>query len=219
MTQHANRARRPARSIAVFLLLAAAIYAALLAAWPMAGGVYARGFRATGNYLFGSMGGASVRYRAAAQTIVYADTDVVVRNLRTGDEAARPMSTRYRGYYPAAMLVALAVATPLPWRRRLRALAWGLVVLQALIAWRELMILLEVLSGDNPVATIALSPFWRGALESVSRPLGASTASTFVLPVLVWIAVTFRGRDWARLFGDSDARPRERVTGGHSHGP
>lgn len=198
---------RGRKLIAGFFLRFAVIYALLMAAWPFAGAAYGAAFRLVSEIAFGELSrAASVRFEPIGSNSKYAssmDTAVVLRNHRTKARGDLPMSSRYLGYVPTAMVIALVVATPLPWRRRLRALLWALVLTQAFIGLRVLLKLLAVFSGSDALATFSLGNAGDATLAFLEVLITTSLTASYIGPIIIWIAVTFRAGDREML-----ARPK-----------
>ncbi len=95
-------------------------------------------------------------------------------------------------WLPTAFFIALVLASPLQWPRRLRALALGGVCVQvvvflclAFVIWRE----------SSVVGLVSLTPFWADiAARSQS---GFLTLLPFLYPVVIWVAVVFRREDFS----------------------
>jgi hypothetical protein len=101
-------------------------------------------------------------------------------------------SSRGWGYLPTAAIVALIVATPLPWSRRWIALAAGLVLVHIFIALRIAALLLY---GMYWGGAIQLSEMQAKAAEVILHGFSNSPVATFVVPVVIWLLVTFRRSD------------------------
>ena len=198
---------RPARTIIGFVLRVVVLYALLMVAWIVVGDAYAAGFRAGCGMLFGSFGSQwTIRYEPIPDASKYEDTEVLMKNARTGVQGRKTVSARYLGYVPTAMLIALVLSTPLPWSRRWRALLWGLLLINAIIPLREFLVLLETLSMEEGPGFFQLSAPAKAVLQVVTAAISRSTLSHFVIGVAVWIPTTFRKGDWDTLVGsDADA--------------
>ncbi|MEE9295748.1 MAG: hypothetical protein V3W34_12405 [Phycisphaerae bacterium] len=110
-------------------------------------------------------------------------------------------SSRHLGYMPAAVLIALVLASPVRWRRRLWALLWGLVLVHAFVVVRFAFILLSIFHGDQPYALFRWDPPWDRVLEEAFIIIAEVPATIYVVPLLIWIAVTFRRKDWEAVAG------------------
>lgn len=195
-----------ARRISGFVVRVVVIYALLTAAWLVVGDAYATGFRTGCAFLFGSFGpDCTIRYQPTPTVDKYADTNGVIRNRRTRVEGRITLSSRYFGYVPTVLLVALVLSTPLGWSRRWRALLSGLLLIHGVIALRVFLVLVESLTGDSPLAVFRMSAFVEALIGAAALAISTSPLSPFVIPILVWVPATFRKGDWAALF-ETDER-------------
>jgi hypothetical protein len=189
------------KGIVGFFVLFLVFYGLLLLPWPGLRQAYAACFRAGGTLLFGSFGApGAVRFLPAATPATGLDTDVVLINPRNGVSGRTQHDSRHMGYLPTAMLVSLVLATPAPWRRKGRALLWGLVAVNAYVALRIGLVLVRDLSNDDPLRLFTLGPWAHQALAWAVRAVVMSPGSYFAFPVFIWILVTFRRGEWRRLF-------------------
>ncbi|MBU0718111.1 MAG: hypothetical protein KJ749_07680 [Planctomycetes bacterium] len=177
-----------------FSSLALLVYVVLILPWPGVRETYRAGYCATGEFLFGRFGSSGVvRYEPRAKGGLE-DVDVILgkrTKLGTG-EAPVAMSTGRVGYVPAAVVVALILATPIPWRRKWRALVWGLVLVNLFVAFRSALQLLYWFSVPTPVQIHQPGPFWAAVLSAAYEFLFIAPACSFLVPVLVWAMVSFR---------------------------
>ncbi len=118
-------------------------------------------------------------------------------------------SSRHVGYMPAAVFLALVLATPVRWKRRVMALILGLVLVHVFVAARLAMILVHKFHGDDSYCLFHWDSPWDTVLEVAFRLTAVVPASIYVVPLIIWIAVTFRREDWETLLsrfqpGESD---------------
>lgn len=194
--------------------LFALVYTALIVPWPGVNAPYGRAFRALVGAAYSRDDARLLVYLRAAEHPPRAeiDTEIVVATKpanASGDLPARllGLDTRSVGWVPLALLVALIVATPVPWRRRLVALALGLILINTYVLFVVGVYLWNETAGATTWTWLPYAPALGDALEETFvTQLGPS----FVVPVLIWAAVTFRRPDWLRLFGrakPADADP------------
>ena len=198
-----------ARSIAGFLVRFAAVYAILIAPWPGLTTSYGRLYCAVGELLFGSrQPERSVRLvrvdpARSPDASWQRDTAIIleIRGARVGHRHVPPFgatrSSRYTGYVPTAILIALVVATPIPWRRRAEALLWGVLLISAfaalmVAAWIHGWFLMQesIFRAESSNGWSLLS---RGATSLLL--IDASMGPYYVAPVLVWLGVVMMRRD------------------------
>lgn len=200
----------PHKFILGFLVRFLCLFLLFMAPWPGLRESYSQFFRATGNAMFGSMGRwGSVRFERRSQPDVRYDTTIRLANRDTRAFAQTDSSSRFMAYIPTAFVVALVLGTPIAWRRRFRALAWGVLLIHLFIGLRMLLAIVVPFSAEGPLNLYALGPFWRDALGFLMAVLVASPAGCFVVPVLVWMLVTLRRSEWDQLFANapSDTGP------------
>jgi hypothetical protein len=192
----------PAKRIVAFFVSAAVLYLLLMILWPVVQPAYAPCYRAVAGLVFSSFGAAnSIRFAPAQDASRPEDSLIIARHKHTGAGGDFPHSSRKTGYVPTAVLVSLVLATPLPWRRRWRALLWGLVLVNVFVGVRIGLIVLHYLGADPRLGFFDLSPTERKLAEWAVQAFVQVYGSSFGFPVFIWLAVTFRRGDWHSLFG------------------
>lgn len=192
---------QPIKRMVTFFFLCVAVYALIVAPWPGVLDAYRAGFRAAGNVVFYRMGnGVSVSFTPLVTESVGPDTRLTMTRL-SQPPVAKAMNIRaaYLAYRPMAFLVALVLATPIAWRRRLFALGWGLIGIHLFIALRIGVQLLAVLCVGDAVSVFSFLPAITEAVQKTALVLFSAPATTYTAPVFVWLVVTFRREDWQRL--------------------
>jgi hypothetical protein len=117
------------------------------------------------------------------------------------------LDTRSIGWLPTALTMALILATPVPWRRRLLSLMGGLLLVQAFIV---LTLLTWIWSHSSELSLMTLSPFWQKAADELCYALLDQLGASFSVPVIIWIVVIFRRQDLEAL---NNLKPRQRQFG------
>ncbi len=187
------------RHVVAFFVRFMVIFVVLMAPWPGLPRAYAPGYRAAGNLLFGSFGSAgSVDLRPSTRQDPDRDTEFALANWETDAEYVFAGSS-LKGYKPTAFVLALILATPIPWRRRWRALLWGMVCITLYVALRTAVFLAAVFTEDNGLAVLTLGPISKGALDYVYWVVVDSFAGWLILPLPIWALVSFRRQDWQTL--------------------
>lgn len=185
-----------------FFLLLACLYVLLMMPWPGLGRAYARLFEAGAQRVFGSFGANGVVFFLPAPTNgATFDTILLAGNRTTKTKTELLISSRATGYRPLAFLTALLLATPLPWRRILRAVAWGFLLLHACVALHLLATIAWMFSQPGPVALFNLGEPWTGFLERGIRLVAFAPFFGLVVPTVIWVLVTFRRGDVAMILG------------------
>jgi len=194
-----------ARRLAGFALRFAVVYGLLVFAWPWARVAYRPLYCGLGNMLFGG-GAASAQFSAPPGAD--GELDIEIRLVKRGPPRVTghmKNSSRLVGYMPTVSLLAFVLATPLPWKRRRRALALGLALVTAFVAFR--MSIPVRVNFSNPDALQVYTPgaFGAWALGVANRALVSAPASFFVVPLFLWVLVAFRREDWELVGVDGPA--------------
>lgn len=188
--------RRPLAGFVIHLLM---IYGAFCIPWPGLRQGYAALYRGAANGLFGSFGSAGiVRFQPARAVQGRLDSEIVVRKRGCPTFATTQHDSIATGYLPTVETIALVLATPIPWRRRWKALLYGVLLANGFVALRVYVTLLHWFSVEQPWALYTPNPFGKKVLASVFEFIAVAPPCTFLMPVLIWILVTFR-RDDIRL--------------------
>ena len=191
--------RSPQRFIAAFFLRLILAYAALMTAWPLVKSSYAAYHRGLGNRCFSSFGSSGVvKFEPAPKEDPVRDTIIRIEDRRTpGVELNLPISARYTAYMPTAFLTCLILATPLAWKRRLIALAWGWTLVHLFIVlWLAISLLDEMSSPAAPLRVFQLTGMDKTILRFVATNVVDSVIATaYVAPIFIWIIAAFRRQD------------------------
>ncbi|MGD2109138.1 MAG: hypothetical protein PVI86_07075 [Phycisphaerae bacterium] len=188
--------KRIVHCVALFILL----YALLSAPWPGVQEGYSAAYRAVGNAVFGSFGSEGVvRFEPRTASYRWADTSVTIARRGSQQGLEIPEDPRLQGYLPTVATLALIAATPIPWSRRWRTLVWGFLWINGFVLLRLLIALLHLYDGTEPWCLYALSPLFSEVLYGTYELLVRSGTTSFLVPALIWLLVTFRRRDWERM--------------------
>jgi len=184
-----------------FLLRAVVIFGLLIAPWPGWNAAYSRYFQALGEFVLGTSADSGPRKVVIAPSSGKReglDTLIILQNTAmTAPDGKRMLraeeiDSRSIGWVPTALTIALVLATPIPWTRRLMALAGGLVLIHLFILFS-----LESWLWNNAtsVSLMALSGFWQQAADALNYALMNQLGVSFTVPVVIWAIVTFRRQD------------------------
>lgn len=114
------------------------------------------------------------------------------------------------GYLPFAEVIALVLATPIPWRRRWKALVWGAIGANAFLVWRIFLVLVVAVTIPQLGVFPDLAPVWRKTIQVV-HDVTMALQTSWVVPILIWIIVTIRRRDllaaWNHFSGQANDAP------------
>ena len=183
-------------------------YGLLVFPRPLVGPYYAAFFRESANGLVGpTREGVVIRFRPMVTDARGRDVQLVIQQSGSTRFWTTPISSRMQGYLPTVELLALVLATPIPWKRRIRATIAGLLVVHAFIALRIFSAIAYSLATAKLGYFSDFSPFWRDVVFKIDEILTTVPSTTFVAPVFIWIIVTIRRDDLLALVGSS-APPR-----------
>jgi len=129
------------------------------------------------------------------------DTLMVIMNRQVpGTFGQLRISSRLAGYWPAAWLVALTLAKPMPWRRRGKALVGGLILVHAFIALRVSVTIAHAgYAADKAYALFDASALWRDILGRADTLLLTNPTVSFVVATFIWLVVGVSRAEWAAL--------------------
>lgn len=99
--------------------------------------------------------------------------------------------------FPLLFFVALLLATPVAWRRKLQPLLIGTVLILVFMFFKTYFITLYHLQR-NQVEAYQMSEFWEGVIGKVQ--LGFNNITTaLITATLIWALTVFRKGDWKKL--------------------
>jgi hypothetical protein len=181
---------RAARTIR-FLVVALAVYAGFLLLWAPAAGIWGDGYRCALQAALGRFGpGVQVRFAPHATPTRYVDTEVVITSERAPQiEAFTETGSLVGTYLPTALLVSLVVASPLPGRRKLRALVLGLLALQLVTLALTALTLLDHLADHPELRPFAVPGVLRPALHTLVAAVRGHFYPMLVLTCAIWMLV------------------------------
>lgn len=196
----------PIKKLSAFFLRCVVYYALLIAPWPGLMDAYRACFRSVGNRLFQSVGrGGSVSFEPYASEDHAEDTKLVftkVKHYRASADIR--INSAYVGYRPTAFLLALVLASPVPWSRRGWALLSGLVLVGVFVAMRTWLRIIDIFSNDNALFLYTLAPWMKHTLRAGVLVLFRAPAAHYIVPMLIWMIVTFRRGDLQALLFQTD---------------
>ncbi len=227
-------------AIAWFVIKLVGIFAILVAPWPGWRETCSESVAATMQYLtcdlwgglpamtegrgiFGTSAGVQVQSiaRGNSRYGIKPDLDhdllVALANLRIAGTPGQPpppkpipTSSMHLVVIPLAFFVALLMATPMTNKRRALSLLLGgsLCILFSLS--RFAILILAGFHGDGPHSLYHAGPFWTYIL---GRLLGFATevmATSYLVPLIIWLAVAFRRTDVDRLLAWATIRSTPR---------
>ena len=185
----------PARVPCGFFVRLLLAFIPLILLWPAVSRVYGKLLRQAGNALVGFGSEGRIRFSTVSDGGPHHDTKVVVVDHQARTQRSTTFSSRKYGYMPTTLVLALIVATPIPWSRRWRAVLWGLLWVHVYVAVRLVFLpdAYAVVGAEEPRT---LHQLWIAALGRLYFGMDASTAGWMFVPVAIWALVTFRRGDW-----------------------
>jgi hypothetical protein len=183
-----------------FLFRFAVVFGLLIAPWPGWNEAYSQYFRAFGQWAFNSNDGGRLVVFAPIDPPLESmlDTKLSLGNRALMDTDGKGLIKRTRidtrsiGWLPTALTIALVAATPVPWFRRLMALATGLVLVHVFIFFS---LQTWIWNSSPDVALFTLSRFWKTVTDELAYACMNQLGISFTVPVLIWILVTFKRQD------------------------
>ena len=181
--------------------------------WPGFRDAYATGFHVAGNAVFGSFGSEGVvRFHVPTAGASDQDTMVTLKNRRYSATKSIACSGWLMAYLPLAAFLALILPTPIPWARRWKALLWGVLGVHVFALLRVLLLIIFGFSGPGGGYLFHPTPFWMNVLGVTVDIVAVNIVSSFVVPTLIWILVTFRRGDWEMILDRTGWGPATRAT-------
>ena len=192
----------PHKAIWTFLGRFLVLYVILTLPWPGGDRLYGEYFRTLCRLFFHDDDRREIAFKNPAQdsprpldtrieianrALLHADESGPVRNV--------DLDARNFAWEPMALLLALTIATPLPWRRRMRALLGGSIALHVLLL---LFLSFCIWDESAEIGLVTFSPFWKAVADGFREFLRSE--ATIALPPIIWVLFTIRREDAKGLF-------------------
>lgn len=175
-----------------FVVRLAVLYGLLILPWPGWRATYAGAYRTAANVIFGSFGpDGIVVFREHPQKTKWLDTEIAIRRRSSPAVGTTDHNSRLTGYLPAALMLALAGATPMAFRKRIPLAFWGLLMVHGFIVARLYVDLLYWFSADGGWTMYHPGPWARAVLNQAFEFLVAAPTCSFLVPVLIWLLLLF----------------------------
>lgn len=206
----------PGRRIVWSVVLFTIIFGLLSVRWPGLQEAYSKAFQRVGTRVFGRFGEKGiVKFLPAQRVSRISDTEITTKVEGSPYVGVGEISPRLMGYLPMAELLALVLVSTVAWRRRLVAILGGMLLLHATLYLRLWILIRIYFSADEtPWQQYHPSPTTLNFLNRTNEIINTAPTAGFVIPVLIWLAVTFRYSDWERALGrrfDSTGNPVNRL--------
>ncbi|NOX57903.1 MAG: hypothetical protein GXP29_03480 [Planctomycetes bacterium] len=184
------------RAVVIFAI----VYGLLSVPWTGLQEGYSKVFRSVGHTVFHDFGPRGVvKFLPLEKPTRTTDSEIttgVKGDRRIGFSSINP---RFLGYLPTIEIIALILASSISWRRRLFSFVLGLIAIHLFIYLRLLLLIRIWYSSTTPWQQYHPSETMFAFLHRVNEVINVSPTAGFVVPVLIWIAVTFRSSDWERI--------------------
>jgi hypothetical protein len=205
----------PLKRLIGFFLRALVIYVLLMLPWPGWREAYAAWYRAAAEVVlqsFAAEAAISVEPLTGSDpsrdTVIIADVWQLKKHVRVKFKT----SCRYVGYTPKVVFAALVLATPIPWRRRLRALVLGLVILGVLAACELVGVVLYSHDWDPALTPFVFGPISQKVFALFYELFHLTPFARTAEAAVVWLVVTLRRRDWPALIDSRQPAHRTRTS-------
>jgi len=205
----------PRNPIWRFILVFCALYAVFaIIPWPGVQEAYSSWYRRVGNALFDPFGkrvlnasGESVQlgrveFRESSTKNRTSDTVIWHYLRRSQDVGAVEHSPRLTGYLPTVEFAALALATPVAWRRRVNGLLAGLALVHGFILLRVWISIRYTFSEPGTYWQMyEPGAFLWAVLRNCQEAINVAPVASFAVPALLWLILLFRPADWSEALG------------------
>lgn len=192
----------PRRVFMGFLWRFALLYGVLIAPWPGFNENYGRCFRRVGEWVFAREEGLRLVHFEPVPAPLCRGLDTRILLARrdqldahgSGPVRYLELDTRGVGWVPTALIVALIIATPVPWRRRGGALVAGFLAVQAFVVFS---VADYIWNHSAEMGLVVHGSAWKRVVAGLEETLITQMGASFVVPVLLWLLITLRRHDVA----------------------
>lgn len=109
--------------------------------------------------------------------------------------AIADVNLRYRGYMSTAYLIALILASPISNKRKLFASITGIIILTAIIMFKQWLHLLYMCEQASWLSLYEFTPRERSRIEFLFNNFANYSGSTLIMVIPVWLLSCFRRDD------------------------
>jgi hypothetical protein len=188
------------KTLLLFLLKALLIYGLLSAPISYYDEAYGQFYRKIAEIFFSKFRDNGFvkfkEWKEPVTTHVNLGSYALVRPDGTSKTVTNDINTRYLGYIPTILLFALVIASPVSWKRRLIAMAVGLVLVTFLIMFKQWISLLWLCDQYPWLQLTSFTDTGRKILNFTYRFISVSSSSVLYFVVAIWLLVTFRVEDF-----------------------
>lgn len=189
------------RKLGSFILRIAVIFGLLIIPWPGFRDAYGDYSRWIVNSVFGRDHGDFLIHAEAHQRVrglATMDSQIVMANTTLISDCKCPadylgFDSRAICWLPTALTIALILATPIPWRRRLASMLIGILLIHLYIL---AVFAIYIWNQSTTIGVITLPPFAKLITDALEYTFVTQIGPGFAVPILIWILVTFRQKDF-----------------------
>ncbi len=195
-----------------FFLRFVLLYGVLMGLWPVAYDAYGVYFKGCTELLYGSLGSSrkvELRPLPPAERLDENDTQLIFKTGASRNWNVTKISVRDVGYLSTVVVISLCIATPIPWRRRLRALLAGLVLLHAVIALRLGLLIAALFNWASPNPWFTPDTFWGKAVDAGVVRFALGQPIAYIVAILIWMLVALHRDDLTLILSGQRGRPRK----------
>lgn len=184
------------RRTTFFLLVTLASYSAFLLLWNPVSGAWARAYSEVANLSLGrTLPGVRAHFRPHEFPTRRIDTEIVLAFEKpAGLEAVSQTSSLSGSYLPSALLIALIVATPLSFARKVRAAILGLATVHVFEILLVGIVLFDLLAQDPAIRPVQIPPWILPPVHALAVTVGGDFHLQLVVTCAIFFLVTFGGR-------------------------
>lgn len=205
------------KTLALFLLKAVVIYALLALPLSFYDQLYGDFYRKIAGSFFNTFRETGlVRFKEGAKPEI-THINIGNKDLPRGPGGAIKtlpidINTRYLGYLPTILLISLVVASPVPWKRKLIALALGLALVTLLILFKQYISLLWRCDQNPWLQLTDYGDKGKALLNSTYHFIAVTSSSVLYFVVAIWLLVTFRLDDFLnKIVAETGLKPKSPV--------
>ncbi len=198
------------RSFTVRLALA---YLVLVIPWPGVDRAFSSLYRGTTNAVIGAVGlGEYLHLQSPKIPLPRGDVELAITKPSVG-RLRIEHGSRDWGYLPLAAGLALILAIPSPWPKRVRS---GCILMVLIVFFVLGRVGIASVYGLCQVQVLMWEPSTVKALGSLMMGFSATPVASFVVPVILWFLVLYRSFD-LRVLSNETAPPDVRSVAGSDH--
>ncbi len=198
------------KTLLLFLLKAALIYGILALPWSFYDEGYGSFYRKVASSMFGKFreSGFVMFDKTKEPAITHVNLGNFKQQLPNGsfDTKAVDINTRIHGYLPTVLLIALVLASPVAWKRKLIGLAIGLALTMGLILFKQWIALLWLCDKTTWLDLTHFEGFSKRLLAFTNTFISTSSFTIPYFVVGIWLLVTFRLNDLTALQREKQSR-------------